>query len=1020
MRIDEVRAAAFGPLRGASLRLGPGLNVVHGPNEVGKSSWFAATYAGLAGRRKARGRGTLGQAEFRNRHKPWSGSQWSAGVTVTLDDGLVLALEHDLTKGESRIVDSQSGRVVPVSELAKRMGVDLTTESTLDGTRLLGLNRDSARATIFAGQADVLRVLEGAGQLQEFLERAATSEVADATAEGALAWLSEMRSELVGSEHVGKKPLRSRAGRLEQARALSGERRDQLIRLVGIIGERQAIGEVLKQAKNDVDRADRMKRWTDIHSLKQRLAQAELLSAQLDLSGSSASDIDEDRIRVATMILGALDSGVDAQPLPEGPSATDLEAEIAALPDHPEGDLEPRREVLDARDVLARATTALQTHAGAAQEVDTTAPDLDLSADELRSMADVLELPPPVVEPDLTDELAALRAQDESAAVHYRDAQAEYEASIQRNEQLRLAHTQAVEQHAALVAEFERVQSENARRQAAAREAAVNQAAAAKRRGMLIAGGGVLLLLAGIVLVVSGQLGVGGVVALLGGAVLVVGLLAGRRTTPDDTSGSSEEHPPVPPRQPELPQLEQVSPPVAPVTNPRVMELQVALRTQENALRQHEEQVERTRSQLRERSLAADPGLLRRLARSMDDAGAALARRRHHKQVGQSMRSQRDGAARELAHSMGHDVGDEISDEDVQRLNRAVDAYVEACRGRAVTAQRAHRRADLAAALEQRKQLEHDRAAAAAERSRQVRAVVEFVMSLGEEAEELPVDQAALRLREWLAQQQVGRTEHAARAEIIARLDQLLDGRDVGDWQRELDTLIEDAGPEPDDIPADYEGFRSQVAARHELVLSRAGALAGQQEQLSHSLGSVAEAVEEEAAAERALAEVQTLRTCIDAATAQLNLAKDRAHANIAPALEAKVRPLLPRVTQGRYLDVMVDPSDLSVKVTEASGAVREARLLSQGTMEQIFLLLRIALAQVLASGHETAPLILDDVTVQSDQERTVAIMEMLRQLSADCQVVVFTQEQEVIDWARANLTDDRESIVALAEGQAH
>ena len=384
------------------------------------------------------------------------------------------------------------------------------------------------------------------------------------------------------------------------------------------------------------------------------------------------------------------------------------------------------------------------------------------------------------------------------------------------------------------------------------------------------------------------------------------------------------------------------------------------------------------------------------------------------------MRSQRDGAARELAHSMGHDVGDEISDEDVQRLNRAVDAYVEACRGRAVTAQRAHRRADLAAALEQRKQLEHDRAAAAAERSRQVRAVVEFVMSLGEEAEELPVDQAALRLREWLAQQQVGRTEHAARAEIIARLDQLLDGRDVGDWQRELDTLIEDAGPEPDDIPADYEGFRSQVAARHELVLSRAGALAGQQEQLSHSLGSVAEAVEEEAAAERALAEVQTLRTCIDAATAQLNLAKDRAHANIAPALEAKVRPLLPRVTQGRYLDVMVDPSDLSVKVTEASGAVREARLLSQGTMEQIFLLLRIALAQVLASGHETAPLILDDVTVQSDQERTVAIMEMLRQLSADCQVVVFTQEQEVIDWARANLTDDRESIVALAEGQAH
>ena len=96
----------------STLQLAPGLNVVHGPNEAGKSSWFAATYAGLAGRRKARGRGTIAQADFRNRHKPWSGSQWSAGVTVTLDDGLVLALEHDLNKGESRIVDSETGRVV--------------------------------------------------------------------------------------------------------------------------------------------------------------------------------------------------------------------------------------------------------------------------------------------------------------------------------------------------------------------------------------------------------------------------------------------------------------------------------------------------------------------------------------------------------------------------------------------------------------------------------------------------------------------------------------------------------------------------------------------------------------------------------------------------------------------------------------------------------------------------------------------------------------------------------------------
>src|SRR3954449_1108576 len=110
MRITEVRASAFGPFRSSTLQLGPGLNVVHGSNEAGKSSWFAATYAGLAGRRKARGRGTAAQADFRSRHKPWTGSQWSAGVTLTLDDGQVLALEHDLGKGEFRIVDARTRR----------------------------------------------------------------------------------------------------------------------------------------------------------------------------------------------------------------------------------------------------------------------------------------------------------------------------------------------------------------------------------------------------------------------------------------------------------------------------------------------------------------------------------------------------------------------------------------------------------------------------------------------------------------------------------------------------------------------------------------------------------------------------------------------------------------------------------------------------------------------------------------------------------------------------------------------
>ncbi|MDN5895333.1 MAG: AAA family ATPase [Nocardioides sp.] len=1020
MHLNEVRATAFGPLRGSSLQLAPGLNVVHGPNEAGKSSWFAATYAGLAGRRKARGRGTTTQTDFRNRHKPWSGSQWSAGVTLTLDDGVVLTLEHDLNKGESRIVDPRTGRVVPIPELANRLGMDLTTESTLDGTRLLGLNRDSARATIFTGQADVLRVLEDAKALQDFLERAATTEVADVTAEGALDWLVWLRSQHVGSESLGKKPLRARSEALSRARDLNGERRDRLVSLMEVIAQRQDIAIQLRQAKAEVARAERIERWADIRTLQQRIGQAETLSSQMALSVSAGTEIDEDRIRAATITLGTYESGTDVPALPEGATAAELEAEIAALPSAPEGDLEPRTDILNARDELTRAATALRTLVDGAPEIDPPVPAVNLTADELRTLADTLEEDAPVVDARLADELRALQQAGQAAAASYRETQISYEATLRRNEERRRAYAQAVEDHARLASEFESAHGDYLARQAEATQAAAKQASETRKRAALIAAGGALLLLVGVVVAAVGPPIVSIALALSGGAGLIVGLVVtGRRSrTPTHRTATADDGPrrPAPPRQPDLPQLEDVTAPVSPPINPRALDLQIELKAQENARRQHQEQRAATRARLLDESLDSEPDALRQLARSVDDADAARSRRRRHDDAEQVLRSERDNAVRALALALGEEVATVITDDVITRLERAVEAYSETCRQRAVIAREAARRTDLTAALAQRRQLEEDRMAAAVERERQETAVLDFVGGLDEGETESSIEAAATRLRGWLTEQQRGRTEHAARAQLATRLDQVLEGRALTDWHQDLAGLIETAGPEPQELPVDVETFRAQVTERHELVVSRAGALVGQQEQLSRGLGSVAEALEDEATAERALAEVQTLRTCIEAAMAQLNLARDRAHANIAPALEARVRPLLPGITDGRYLDVMVDPSDLSVKVTETAGAVREARLLSQGTMEQIFLLLRIALSQVIGGSHETAPLILDDVTVQSDQERTIAIMRMLHELSVECQVVLFTQEQEVIDWATENMTSHRDRIVDLAE----
>ena len=73
-----------------------------------------------------------------------------------------------------------------------------------------------------------------------------------------------------------------------------------------------------------------------------------------------------------------------------------------------------------------------------------------------------------------------------------------------------------------------------------------------------------------------------------------------------------------------------------------------------------------------------------------------------------------------------------------------------------------------------------------------------------------------------------------------------------------------------------------------------------------------------------------------------------------------------------------------------------------------------MALAQHLATTGETCPLLLDGVTAQSDDERTREILDLLLRLAAERQVVLFTQEETVLRWAREHMDGDRHLVREL------
>ena len=220
MRIERVTGHAFGPFTGESLDLAPGLTVVSGPNEAGKSSWHAAIRAGICGVRRGRGAGTKVESAFEERHRPWDGDgRWAVEVRLLLDDGRTIEISQDLAgKVACRATDVVLGRDVS----------DEILDGTPDASRWLGLDREAFAATICVGQAQIAAIAgrETAASLQEHMQRAAATRGTDATAAEARTRLDDFRREHVGVDRQGARgPLRSAKERVELARGALAEAR---------------------------------------------------------------------------------------------------------------------------------------------------------------------------------------------------------------------------------------------------------------------------------------------------------------------------------------------------------------------------------------------------------------------------------------------------------------------------------------------------------------------------------------------------------------------------------------------------------------------------------------------------------------------------------------------------------------------------------------------------------------------------------------------------------------------------
>jgi len=139
--------------------------------------------------------------------------------------------------------------------------------------------------------------------------------------------------------------------------------------------------------------------------------------------------------------------------------------------------------------------------------------------------------------------------------------------------------------------------------------------------------------------------------------------------------------------------------------------------------------------------------------------------------------------------------------------------------------------------------------------------------------------------------------------------------------------------------------------------------------------------------------EIENLReklTIIEMATQALQEAVDKHHAAHLPLMEERSSHYLARMTAGRYAQLDLAENWPEIRLQSEEGGLVSPEKLSTGTVDQVYLALRLGVADLL-SHQAKLPLILDDPFVNFDEERLNHTLAILAELAAERQIIFFT-----------------------------
>ncbi len=225
--------------------------------------------------------------------------------------------------------------------------------------------------------------------------------------------------------------------------------------------------------------------------------------------------------------------------------------------------------------------------------------------------------------------------------------------------------------------------------------------------------------------------------------------------------------------------------------------------------------------------------------------------------------------------------------------------------------------------------------------------------------------------------------------------------REVRQWEHHAEALRAMAKPAEKPAFADSLTYSPEETARllsdsqaeQHLLQNRLGQCQG----MIRSLGQREAMQTRRAQTDSRIRELERTYAALTLAQETLAQATSQLQRRFAPRITARARQLMSDFTNGRYDRVSLE-EDLSVRAgTDQEATLRELLWRSDGTVDQLYLALRLAVAEELTPE---CPVVLDDVLIRFDDTRAGAALACLKQMGHSHQILLFTchsREQSMI-----------------------